>query len=260
MTGCSSVNFTYHESQEEVWTKIQKAYDLSRGGKPRHAQSYTGVTIPFDVQYDEKAVLNNAIVTTEIVPEGTKVWEDWHYGRFSAKSKKRYGRFLEPLELKLQCLVLSMTHASYDGSYLEVTMDEGNYIQDAQFEEQINVDVDCIATRDIHVGERLYMNFTEYIGYDHEIEWFEDLKYEAFRDTKLRGAKSPNPSSAVAWSERPKSLDSTSSNAKTRTPAHNEYPSMVWPTLIILATVYAVKKATASSRLHQEDFNKSKFC
>ncbi|KAG7344821.1 hypothetical protein IV203_032352 [Nitzschia inconspicua] len=253
ITGCSAINITHLESFEETYTTIQKAFDLAKGEPHnKYGHSYTGIQVDFDVVSDHKAVMGNALIAKQYVPQGTTVWEDWHYVRFSVSNPKKYYRFLENLDLKHQCLVLSLTHASYDGYYLEVTMDEGNYIQNAEHPEQINLDTTCVATRDIAAGERFYMNFTEYIGYDHEIDWFDDLKYEAFRDGKLRGG-STSPSAAISWSDRP--MHQTSRTLADRI---NGYPAMFWPALTILAAMFALKKAAATSR--QDGFNKTKLC
>lgn len=265
ITGCSTVNFTNHESLEETYAAIQRAFDLA-SGKPHEkpGRSYTGVLVPFEVVPDSKAVLGNALVAKEAVPEGTRIWEDWHHVRISTESRKKYYRFLESIEsLHHQCLVLSMTHPSYDGRYLEVTMDQGNYIQDALTKEQLNLDIECVATRDIAAGERFYMNFTEYVGYEQEIEWFDDLKYEAFRDSKLRGGGNTNnnnnnsPSTTVtSWSDRPRTSRNKTSAAAAATA--NGYPSLLWPTLMIVVTLFAVKKAATTSR--KDGLNKNKFC
>jgi hypothetical protein len=200
------------------------------------------------------------LIAKKGIETGTTVWKDWHYGRFSVKSRKKYYRFLEPLSLKHQCFVLSMTHASFDGQYLEVTMDEGNFIQDAQFEDQVNLDVNCVALRDIAAGERFYMNFSEYIGYNHDIEWFDDLKFEAFREGGLRGGSgSYSPSAATAWSEPPQDRNDSKSSAMSRR-RDNGYPSIFWPALVVFVAVFAIKKVTVASSLRKEGFNKNKLC
>jgi hypothetical protein len=257
ITGCSAINFTHYDSMEETFTTIQKAFDLARG-KPhdKFARSYSAMQVPFEVVSDPNAIWGHAVVAKENVPEGTKVWKDWHFVNFSAKNPKKFYRFLEQLSLKHQCLILSMTHASYDGQSLELAMDEGNFIQDAQYPEQVNSDLHCVAQRDIAAGERFYMNYSEYVGYDHEIDWFDDLRYDAFREGKLRGGASASPSMAAAtWLERPQNLDSRSADAR----ANGGYPSFLWPTtLIILLAMFAIKKAAATSR--QDGFNKNKLC
>jgi hypothetical protein len=253
VNGCSAVNYTYLESQVEAWTDIQKAYDLAIG-KPhdKFARGPTGLQVPFEVRYDPNLQFSNALVVTEEVSEGTRVWIDWHYARFRAKNAKKYYRLLESLPLKLQCLVLSLSHASYDGKYLELTMDEGNYIQDAQYPEQVNLDVNCIATRDIKAGELLYLNFTEFIGFHHDIEWFDDLKYEAFRDvTKLRGGT--GTSAAIPLWDKPQNFGSRSKVAQPR----NGYPGMLWPTLAVLLAFFAMKVTlSGKSSSHPHEKNK----
>jgi hypothetical protein len=84
----------------------------------------------------------------------------------------------------------------YDGSVIEIALDEGNYIHDADRPEQVNLNDDCVALRDIQVGERLYMNYSSFFYDEAEpIEWFEALKNKAFaRTSKRLGGPSSSPS------------------------------------------------------------------
>jgi hypothetical protein len=243
ITGCSSVNYTFHEDgEDQVWREIQKAYDIAKG-KPHDKlqRGYTAMQVPFRVVFDSsKELMENVLMAAANIPKGTQVWKDWHYGRFSHKSPKKFYRFLEQLPLKSQCLVLAVSHVSYDGKYVEVTMDEGNYIQEAETEGQVNLDIHCKATRDIKAGERFYMNYTEYVGYEHDIDWFDDLKYNAFREAKLRGAS--NMASPSAW-DKPNRFEAPPSVS----PSREAYPSMMWPILAILCALFAIKNATAVS-------------
>jgi hypothetical protein len=259
ISGCSTLNFTHFSSLEETFSEIQKAYDLAKGkAHDKFARGYTAMQVPFEVVPDKKAGLGNALIAKESIKKGTTVWEAWHYGRFSARNRKKYYRFLEPLSLKQQCFVLSMTHASYDGEYLEVPMDEGNFIQQAQFKDQVNLDVNCVTLRDISAGERFYMNFSEYIGYDHNIEWFDDLKFEAFREGGLRGGSGTySPPAATAWLEQVQDQNS-SNRVMMSTRREHGYPNVFWPTLFVLVAIFAIKKATVSSK--KEGFNKNKLC
>ena len=156
ITGCSSVNYTYHEegSEEELWRGIQKAYDIAKG-KPhdKFQRGYTGMQVPFRAVFDSsKEYMENVLLAAGDIAEGTQVWKDWHYGRFSHKNSKKFYRFMEQLPLKSQCLVLAFSHVSYDGQFIEITMDEGNYIQEAETEDQVNLDIHCKALRDIEAG------------------------------------------------------------------------------------------------------------
>ena len=243
ITGCSAVNYTYHEGGEEkLWREIQKAYDIAKG-KPhdKFGRGYTAMQVPFRVVFDSShEYMENVLLAAGHIEEGTQVWTDWHYGRFSHKSSKKFYRFLEQLPLKSQCLVLAFSHVSYDGKYIEITMDEGNYIQEAETEDQVNLDIHCTATRDIEAGERFYMNYTEYVGYEQDIDWFDDLKYNAFREAKLRGAQQHSASPSSVW-DKPQRYDSPSVSPAT----HQGYPSLMWPILAILCALFAIKKATS---------------
>ncbi|KAL3895523.1 MAG: hypothetical protein SGARI_007424 [Bacillariaceae sp.] len=203
--------------------------------------------VPFRVVFDSsKDFMENVLLAAGDIEEGTTVWKDWHYGRFSRKNSKKFYRFMEQLPLKSQCLVLAFSHASYDGAYVEVTMDEGNYIQEAETPDQVNLDMHCTATRDIKAGERFYMNFTEFVGYEHDIDWFDgkfvegELRcvYHAFREAKLRGAQQQSSHSPSAW-DKPQRYE-----APSVTPTNEGYPSLIWPVLAIVCAMFAIKKAT----------------
>jgi hypothetical protein len=142
IVGCSSSNYTSYVHSRETWRYIQNAYDVAKGrrhDKDGRAPSYTGVTIDFHIESDPTVLHGRALVTNEFVPRGTRVWKPYHNGQFKHNAQTRYYKFLSLLPHNLQCDVLEMSHVMYDGSVIEIALDEGNYIHDADRPEQVNL-------------------------------------------------------------------------------------------------------------------------
>mmetsp|Transcript_23344 Transcript_23344/g.43353 ORF Transcript_23344/g.43353 Transcript_23344/m.43353 type:complete len:288 (-) Transcript_23344:287-1150(-) len=257
ITGCVQSNHTRNIHDQQGWKQIQKAFDRAKG-KPHdifQKHGHTGIQIEFEVVYDRDVLHNRALVVKEDIKEGTEVWKPWHYGLFSAERPEVYYKFLEQLPHHLQCDALDFSHPSYDGERIEVTMDDGNFIHHAERPEDVNLNIDCEAIRDIKKGERLYMNYTEFVGFHHSIDWFDELKENAFREPKRLGGPSSSPSKVGMWDRQ------LQQQPVTTLPPEGEQQQdllsgMILPTLAILFTLFAIKSVRSGNPQSQ----KNKIC
>mmetsp|Transcript_2898 Transcript_2898/g.6833 ORF Transcript_2898/g.6833 Transcript_2898/m.6833 type:complete len:287 (+) Transcript_2898:159-1019(+) len=203
VTGCSTSNHTEYLSHDaNTWGLLQEARDLIRA---RHDENWrfktsgniplSGMQVPFEVRINPKNGLRQVMVTRDI-PEGYNLWKPIHYETF--ESEHEYVEFLEELPHHLQCEALSWTHPSYADKdlYVDITLDEGTFIQESSEEDDINIDVNCVSQREIKAGEFIYMKHTENLlsfteessslPYDVSgIEWFDDIRSAAWKRTGL---------------------------------------------------------------------------
>ena len=228
VTGCSTSNHTDYLSHDaDTWVLLQEAHDRVKSqyaknwhtsGRSRAAQGgtsnipHTGMMVPFEVKANRRTRQRELHVTQD-VPKGTQLWQPLHF--HTIRSEHGYIEFLQELPHHLQCDALSWTHASWHDNemYVDITLDDGTFIQSATTEEPANIDVDCVAVRDIKAGEIIYMNQTEYIPSTSSddspssspssfsdsaaaaigVEWFDDIRSTAWKRTGLgMGSSSSN--------------------------------------------------------------------
>jgi len=200
VTGCAKSNrAAYGKYDPSTWMFLQVAHDRvkSRYAGERHTSKrsrstggqfkdipHTGMKIPFGVQVNPLTNLRQVYVKRDI-PKGFQLWEPLHYHTFS--SEHGYVEFLKELPQHLQCDVLEWTHPSYENNdvFVDITLDEGTFIQEATNAEQVNIDIDCVALREIVAGEFVYMNMTEHFAADSSVAWLETIRSDAWRRTGL---------------------------------------------------------------------------
>lgn len=210
VTGCSTSNHTDYLSHDtNTWIQMQEALDrvqsrhVSDWDSNAHSRAYrggsesiphSGMRVPFEIKLNPKNGLRQVVVTRDI-PEGYTMWKPLHYHTFG--NERPYVEFLEELPHHLQCDALSWTHASWMNNemYVDITLDEGSFIETSSFADDINIDDNCVALRHIKAGEFVYMNHTEYIPPPTEsssspfsesgVEWFDDLRSTAWKRSGL---------------------------------------------------------------------------
>jgi len=205
VTGCSSSNHTDYLSHDALtWGLLQEARDTvgSRHDEDWHSKildndiPLSGMQVPFHVRINPKNGLRQVMVTRDI-PEGYTIWKPIHYETF--ESEHEYVEFLQELPHNLQCEALSWTHPSWfdEDLYVDITLDEGTFIQESSSEDDINIDINCVALRFIKAGEFVYMNHTvtdessSLPDSKSGIEWFDDIRSTAWKRTGL-GMGRPN--------------------------------------------------------------------
>jgi hypothetical protein len=250
VTGCSTSNHTDYLSHDtNTWIQLQEAHDrvksryasdwdsnghsrASKGGS--ESIPHSGMQVPFEIKLNPKNGLRQVVVTRDI-PEGYTMWKPLHYHTF--RNEHPYVEFLEELPHHLQCEALSWTHASFmdNEMYVDITLDEGSFIETSSSLEDINIDVNCVALRDIKAGEFVYMNHTDFIPPPTEssssspfsesgVEWFDDLRSTAWKRTGLGMGR--------------RAYASLDDNSHRREPT----PQSIAPGVAILSALYVVTK------------------
>lgn len=198
VTGCARSNHKENVSHDrDTWVLLQDAHDrvkakyasdwhLDSRSKAVRGESvpHSGMQIPFAVATNPETNQRQVYATRDI-PEGFQVWKPLHYATF--KSQHGYLEFLQELPHHLQCDVLEWTHPSYYNNqfYVDVTLDEGTFIQEATLEDQVNIDINCVTLRKIEAGEFVYMNSTSHLAPDSTVEWLEVIQSNAWKRTGL---------------------------------------------------------------------------
>ncbi len=258
VTGCSSSNHTDYLTHDALtWGLLQEARDNvgRRYDEDWHSKIHdddiplSGMQVPFEVRINPKNGLRQVMVTRDI-PEGYNIWKPVHYETF--ETEHEYIEFLQELPHHLQCEALSWTHPSWfdEDLYVDITLDEGTFIQESSSEDDINIDVNCAALRFIKAGEFIYMNHTvtdESSSLPHSksgIEWFDDIRSIAWKRTGL-GMGRPSYGSTQ----------------------HNQpqlEPPSIGPGVAVLSALYLVAKAVTgkkfpksprSAALHDDDLS-----
>jgi hypothetical protein len=244
IVGCSSSNHTSYIHDAETWRIVQRAYDEAKG-KPhdrygRARGSHTGVSISYHVELDPTVLHGRVLVADQDVPKGTQIWKPYHYGQFKSNSQRKYYKFLSLLPHHLQCDVLEMSHAMYDGSVIEVALDEGNFIHDAEVGDQVNLDLDCVAVRDIPAGSRFYMNYSHLFEDDASpILWFEELKERAFARSPRRFRGGSMPTNTPTSSKQTASVSFLNSNVSSQSSSNGI--GYFLPTVALMVAMFGIK-------------------
>lgn len=200
VTGCATSNHTEYLSHDaDTWIRLQQAHDAV---KRRHADDdeeedeyysrttsedgsdtslfHTGMQVPFAIRVNPKTGLRQVMVTRDI-PADYRLWEPDHYHTFH--TEHTYVEFLQELPHYLQCEALSWTHPSWTNKdlYVDITLDEGTFIQESDDENDINLDINCVTLRPLKAGEFVYMNHTDLPFAESGVAWFDDLRSTAWK-------------------------------------------------------------------------------
>ncbi len=208
VTGCSTSRHADNLSYDaNTWIQLQEAYYAVKTRHDEHwheensySTPHTGMQVPFQVRINPKNGLRQVMVTRDI-PAGYTIWEPIHYETF--ETEHEYVEFLQELPHHLQCETLSWSHPSWYNKelYVDITLDEGTFIQESSSPQDINIDIDCIALRDIKAGEFVFMNHTavssptiDSLHYaESGIEWFDDIRSTAWKRSGLGMGRSNPP-------------------------------------------------------------------
>lgn len=220
VTGCSVSDHTEYLSHDvDTWVSLQEAHERvkSRYAKDWHSSGksragtnkeddniipHSGMMVPFGVKTNTDTGLRQ-VYAAEDVAKGQRLWKPLHYHTF--QSEYGYVEFLMELPHHLQCDVLEWTHPSYYNTYhqeeetettwVDITLDEGTFIQETTNPEEANIDYDCVAVRNIKAGEFVFMNHTDVIlpptsssssrHSESGIEWFDIIRSTAWKRTGL---------------------------------------------------------------------------
>ena len=263
VTGCSTSNYSDNLSYDAfTWIELQEAHDRvksryatgwhsnghSRQSKGEENIPHTGMQVPFEIAINPKTGLRQVKVTRDI-PEGYPIWKPLHYVTF--RSEHAYVEFLEELPHHLQCEALSWTHPSWMNNemFVDITLDEGTFIQESSNPMDINIDINTAAARDIKAGEFIYGNHTDYMHSTSSsasspyavsgVEWLDDLRSTAWKRTGLgMGRRSSSQTTSR----------SRSSNSRHH---HSNAPPSIIPGVTVLSALYIVFKFVRASKQTQ---------
>lgn len=185
-TDCATSNYERTIHSPLVWRHLQEIY-IDTLDDPIYAEkwetfpSYSSYKVAFEVRDDGPR--GRSIYAAEPIYEGTQVWEDFHSAIF--KNREELQSFLQELDHDLQCDVLLWAYPEKDHDHVSLALDPASFMNHGDTEEDINLDVDCVALRDIDIGEELLGDYSDYVEFSNDkFDWF----------TELRG---------MAWSEQP---------------------------------------------------------
>uniref|UniRef100_A0A7S4EMN3 Uncharacterized protein n=1 Tax=Pseudo-nitzschia australis TaxID=44445 RepID=A0A7S4EMN3_9STRA len=250
VTGCAKSNHaTYTKHDPATWLLLQEAHfrvqnkhRRSKDKDRRHSSGTTasdansngqrGMQVPFEVQINALTNQRQVYVTRDI-PKGYQIWKPHHYHTF--RSEHSYIEFLQELPHHLQCDVLEWTHPSYHDNdvFVDITLDEGTFIQEATLSEQVNIDIDCVALREIKAGEFVYMNSTEHFSPDSGVAWLETIRSDAWKRTGLGMGRASRSSRDNAHDGRGREQNKYE---------YAEDHIIIAPTMAVLSALYFVVK------------------
>ena len=119
--------------------------------------------------------------------KGSQLWEPYNYHYFKIEHKYiQFFKELEPNSHFLQCDIIKMTHTNEGSLFVKLSLNKGSFIQHQHTAEEINLDMYCVATKDIAAGENLTINTTEYVGAD-SMDWCNKINSSAGKRTGLGG-------------------------------------------------------------------------
>ena len=182
--GCVESNYPRRIYKAGDWKVFRKAYNdlLHTMGNPPYRSNKIGFDIDYEVR--EHPTRGRSIYALQDIPKDTKIWQS-HRQEISFARPRELVTFLNFLpSMDLRCEVMLWAYVFRQKVY--VAMDDGNFFNHGNSDHEINVDKHSFASRDIHAGEELLMNYTEFIEYN-SLPWFDDLRSHAWRDPTTNG-------------------------------------------------------------------------
>ncbi|VEU34948.1 unnamed protein product [Pseudo-nitzschia multistriata] len=171
-----------------IETVDNRGYSVRRDDLP----SYSGFAVQVEIRDDGHR--GRSVYAAEPIKKGTKVWKSTHLVSFSTPFELQ--SFLGELDHDLQCDALLWAYVEKGEGYVSLALDPASFVNHGETEEDINLDGDCYALRDIRMGEELLENYTHFIGFGEEegVEWYNHIRGLAWQEGDLgsRTAESTN--------------------------------------------------------------------
>jgi hypothetical protein len=147
--------------------------------KMKHISSYSGFTVAVEVK--DSGHRGRSIYAAEPIAKGTRIWKSTHLVQFH--TPREMHAFLGQLDHDLQCDALLWAYAEKGEGYVALALDPASFVNHGETADVINLDEDCVALRDIRVGEELLEDYSQFIGFDEEeIEWFNQIRGVAWKE------------------------------------------------------------------------------
>ncbi len=158
------VHNTHSEKYEFVWEEFP---------------SYSGFTVSVEIKDDGHR--GRSVYAAEPIAKGTTVWKPVHLAQFN--SPVEFRDFLSELDHDLRCDALLWAYVEKGLGYVALALDPGSFVNHGETEDVVNLDGNCVALRDIEMGEELLENYTEFIGFaEDEVEWFHRIRGVAWKE------------------------------------------------------------------------------
>ena len=161
---------------QETWMLLRRAYCEAVDDEEWDPEEWIeeGMLVPYEIRMDP--VRGRGVFVTKNIEKGTRVYVAKQTVEF--ENRKQLVTFFEALPWEYQCDVLLWAYPVEEGEAW-VDLDAGSFINHADTEEEINMDKDGYATRDIRKGEAILMNYSEFITYN-SVPWFDEIRSAAW--------------------------------------------------------------------------------
>ena len=175
---------TWRFLQEIYIESVDEAHSERYERKKEHLPSYSGFAVAVEVKDDGHR--GRSIYAAEPIAKGTRVWKPTHLVEFH--TPREMHAFLGQLDHDLQCDALLWAYAEKGSGYVALALDPASFVNHGETEDVINLDEDCVALRDIRVGEELLEDYSRFIGFDEEeIKWFSKIRGDAWKEGSGQG-------------------------------------------------------------------------
>jgi hypothetical protein len=136
-----------------------------------------GFRVPHEVKNDP--IRGRAVFATQPIKKGTRIptWERL-IARFYTKDQLVDFLLQLPSE-QLQCDIMLWAYPTH--GKVNVDLDANSFINHAETKEELTVDNNERAKRDIAAGEMLLMNYTKFIEYN-SVHWFDEMRSAMWND------------------------------------------------------------------------------
>jgi len=163
---CATSNYPRLIHDKSTWKFLQDTYydtvNNSNGYSynKRLSQS-SGFMV--DIIVKDDGYRGRSVYANQFIKKGTKIWNSIHLVSF--KTSKQLKTFLSAINNHdLQCDALLWAYVEKGEGYVSLALDDGSFVNHGESTDVINLDKDCVAVRDIQIGEELLENYTEFVS------------------------------------------------------------------------------------------------
>lgn len=182
---CATSHYKRVIHDPTVWRFLQETYlqTVDQGwyaDRRKTLSSYSGFRVSVEVKDDGPR--GRSIYAAEPISKGTQVWKATHLVDFRSPSDLR--NFLGHLDHDLQCDALLWAYVEKGEGLVSLALDPASFVNHGETNDIVNLDKDCVAVRDIGMGEELLENYTHFIGFE-EVEWYNQIRGLAWQEGSL---------------------------------------------------------------------------
>ena len=166
---------------EDTWLHLQDLYYEDS----LYPRSKTTTGFRYAVVVHDEGFRGRSVYAAEDIPADVEVWNPRHSAIFHTPYE--WIAFLRRIDQHdLICDVLLWAYVEKGKGVVSLALDAASYTNHggdpAKGEtDENNLTAECYSTRQIHKGEELLENYSEFIGY-HEVEWFDHIRGVAWQE------------------------------------------------------------------------------